>query len=64
MNGARLRPRPRAISDHVLIKWSPEAPSAAWCCIPTPSETPPHLKKVICNHRKQFTHLSSASVDK
>lgn len=48
MKGGMLIPRPRATSDHELMKWSPDAPSAAWCCMPTPKEAPPHLKCVTC----------------
>ncbi|CAL9754689.1 unnamed protein product [Musa acuminata subsp. burmannicoides] len=48
MKGCTRTPTPRAMSDQELMKWRPEKPSATWCCIPTPSDTPPHLKYVTC----------------
>lgn len=59
MKGGMVRSRPRAISDHVLIKWRPEKPSAAWCCMPTPREAPPHLKKVT--YMKEYFYIKYMS---
>ena len=53
MNGGVLTVRPRAISDHVFMKWRHSVPSArvsvpsarVWCH-PTPRHTPPHANLV------------------
>ncbi|MFS7971253.1 hypothetical protein Hanom_Chr09g00830571 [Helianthus anomalus] len=62
MKGGMVRSRPRAMSDQVLMKCSPDAPSAAWCCIPTPSDTPPHLKYVTCIIISKFKLLINYTV--
>lgn len=54
MNGGIAMERPRAISDHVLMKWREETPSDSVWCTPHPRETPPHLKRVTCLFTKQM----------
>lgn len=46
MNGGIAMEKPRAMSDHVLMKWREERPSDKVWCMPSPRETPPHLKRV------------------
>lgn len=58
MNGGVLTGRPRAISDHVLMKWRHSVPSARVCCHPTPRHTPPHVNLVTYHGWKSSKRAS------
>ncbi|MFS7966804.1 hypothetical protein Hanom_Chr09g00778141 [Helianthus anomalus] len=45
-NGGTATVKPRALSDHVLMKCRAESPSANVWCSADPKETPPHLNRV------------------
>lgn len=57
MNGGTATERPRAMSDHVLMKWMDERPSDNVWNTPPPRATPPHLKRVIYKYFLHYQYI-------